>query len=260
MDQSPRPSANARSPQAHQQSAAGSGFRARLYGAYVTSGQASPAQAGRIPRHLSALVRQHAPSDRDSVILDLGCGNGSLIAALKAAGYHRVRGIDGSAEQVALAHALGHPEVEQGDLLAELRRHVHDVDAIFLLDVLEHLTRDELTTVLDACSHALRPGGGLVIHVPNAEGLHGMRMRYGDLTHELAFTAASIRQVLRVCGFERVECYEDTPVLHGVKSAVRLMLWKLTTLTARLQLLAETGQRCHLLTQNLYAVARKPNR
>jgi cyclopropane fatty-acyl-phospholipid synthase-like methyltransferase len=56
------------------------------------------------------------------------------------------------------------------------------------MDVIEHLTRQELFDLLDSVYRVLAPGGVCLVHVPNAEGLYGMRIRYGDFTHELAFS------------------------------------------------------------------------
>jgi hypothetical protein len=80
------------------------------------------------------------------------------------------------------------------------------------------------------------------------------------LTHETAFTSQSIRQMLRVCGFESIEVFEERPIVHGLKSLVRLWLWRLLTLRERLLLLAETGSAAGVLSQNMLVVARKLNR
>lgn len=86
-------------------------------------------------------------------------------------------------------------------------------------------------------------------------------MLYGDASHELAFTRTSIAQLLIASGFSRVECFEDTPVLHGFKSSVRWLLWKVLRNLARFWLIVETGSvEDFILTQNFLAVAWKsPN-
>ena len=50
-------------------------------------------------------------------------------------------------------------------------------------------------------------------------------LRYGDLTHEMAFTRTSLAQLLLSSGFGAVRCFEDAPVVHGAKSALRWLLW-----------------------------------
>jgi hypothetical protein len=84
-------------------------------------------------------------------------------------------------------------------------------------------------------------------------------MRYGDLTHEIAFTRESIAQLLRSSGFAEVRCFEDAPIVHGAKSAVRWVLWKMIRLALRVYIVAETGDtgRECIFSQNLLAVATK---
>src|SRR5262249_23225870 len=156
-----------------------------------------------------------------------------------ALGYRRAEGVDVSPEQVSLAHRLGLPNVLQGDILDFVSRLRAELDVVLLIDVLEHIDKQGTLDLLDAIREALRPGGTLVIHVPNAEGIFGMRVRYGDFTHETAYTAQSMAQVLRVCGFEHIQTFEERPIVHGVKSLVRNWLWRLLTLRERLLLLAE---------------------
>ncbi len=84
-------------------------------------------------------------------------------------------------------------------------------------------------------------------------------IRYGDLTHELAFTRDSMSQLLLASGYSSVRCFEDEPVPHGVKSAVRWLLWKGIRAGLRLYAAAETGEtgRDAVFTRNLLAVAVK---
>jgi SAM-dependent methyltransferase len=231
---------------------------ARLYASYVSSGQSPGVPTHGSTAFLDRLVTRHGPSDKSGLVVDIGCGSGALLAALARAGYTRTAGCDLSAEQVALAHQRGYAAVVQCDALTMLGRHEGNAEAVCMIDVLEHLELDEVLAVLDRAWKALRPGGRLIVHVPNAEGLFGMRVRYGDLTHKRAFTPTSLRQAFRVCGFDSISYHEDRPAVHGLKSAVRALLWQCTTLPARLTLLAETGSWGHVLSQNLLAVAHRP--
>jgi len=99
----------------------------------------------------------------------------------------------------------------------------------------------------------------LIIHAPNGASPFGGRIRYGDFTHELAFTQESLRQVARVCGFSQVWCYEDQPVPHGLKSGLRWLLWKCLRGVLRGYLAVETGSLDPgvILTQNLFCIAVK---
>src|SRR5690554_114624 len=231
-----------------------------LYDSYVSSGQASGADvlAGDENASISKstyhtkLVQKHMPIDRDVEILDIGCGNGGLLRCLKEHGYHACRGVDVSAEQVALAHRSGLNDVHQGDVFDFLKSlDAHSLDVVFAIDLLEHFAREELFGLLAEIHRVLAPGGRLIGHVPNAEGIYGARIRYGDMTHELAFTPNSVSQALRAVGFENVYVFEDVPHIHGVKSFVRRVLWHVGTLHARVLLAAETGNTRFVLSQNL---------
>lgn len=238
-------------------------WKQRLYDNYVSSGQAaghinlkSGLDIKQFP-NLSNLIKQHLTNKKDISILDLACGHGSLVYCLKHFGYSNVQGVDISAQQVSLAHQLGLTEIKCQDIKEFLVGKKDAFDVIFLMDILEHFTKQELFDYLDMVNQSLKDNGMVIIHVPNAEGIFGMRIRYGDLTHENCFTPQSISQALTACGFTKVVCFEDQPIAHGLKSFIRLVLWKMLTLPYRLLLVAETGSTKMILSQNMLVIARK---
>lgn len=239
-----------------------SDWKTKLYEGYVSTGQAADVsvdERGRLDvanyPQLMRLIDRHVPQNKGVRMADLGCGHGALVHCLKSSGYRNVEGVDVSSEQVSLAHRLGLKEIRQGDLLGFLGNSPGTYDVLFLMDVLEHLEKQEIVDLLSQMRGALAGGGQAIIHVPNGEGLFGMRVQYGDFTHINCFTPQSIRQVLHACGFRTVEVYEDVPVVHGIKSLIRNLLWHVLTWRERLLLAAETGARGHILSQNMLVVA-----
>ncbi|SMH36455.1 class I SAM-dependent methyltransferase [Azospirillum agricola] len=118
-------------------------------------------------------------------LLDLGCGQGVLMALLRAAAERHAaggwppgwpppptglacQGVELAARRVRTARtALGAASVRQGD--------IRDVplpasDAIVILDVLLYLNREEQAAVLARCAEALAPGGILLLREADAEG------------------------------------------------------------------------------------------
>jgi len=242
-------------------------FKNRLYEVYVSSEQGGGTVVNQLKDgkklfsgngpYITQLIKQYIPHDRNLRIVDLGCGHGAHLYFLKQRGYHNLVGVDTSAEQVELAHQLGVDEVQCADIETFLARDQESADVILLIDILEHLPLETAFDLLDRIFSKLNDGGRLIIHVPNAEGLYGMRIRYGDLTHEQAFTPTSIRQLLKTIGFNKVTYSEDKPIVHGVVSFIRRVLWGILTAPHRLLLMAETGHKKFILSQNMLVVAQK---
>ena len=242
---------------------ADSDYRQRLLSQYVsTHASVSGAAAGLDRRRpfLDRLIRLHFPADRNAAILDLGCGHGAILWAARNAGYTNLSGVDASPEQVAEARKLGILGVRQGDLMTELSATASSSqDVVILFDLLHYFAPAEQVAMADEVRRVLKPGGRWILHLPNGEGLFGGRMRYWDFLATGSFTHASIGQVLRACGFTDVRCYEDTPAVHGLTSAVRWVLWKLIRTAVRFALAAETGERGRdaIFSQVFLAVAFK---
>jgi SAM-dependent methyltransferase len=240
-------------------------LRTRAYGAYNSSRSrdltpTTAAALGARGHSLRQVVREHFPTDRAVRVLDLGCGHGALLHFAAEAGYRALAGVDSSPEQVAAAHALGVAGVTMGDAVATIRDAAPaSLDVVVTMDLIEHFTRDELVPFAEYVARALRPGGRWIIHTPNGESPFFGGIRYGDITHEMAFTRRSLAQFLALFGFGPVHSYEDTPVVHGAVSLVRGLVWRVVRSVYRLCLAAETGiAGGYIFSQNFTTVAVKP--
>ncbi|MBS1715028.1 MAG: class I SAM-dependent methyltransferase [Armatimonadetes bacterium] len=239
-------------------------WKTRIYDDYVSSGSSRltlndvGGSLRKKQRNLRRLCERHFPSDRNARIVDFGCGYGALVDVLKKRGYGNVEGVDVSPAMVAVARSLGLEEVRLGTL-SDYLHSVADgkLDVAVFMDVLEHLTRAELFETLDEVARVLRRKGCLIGRVPNGQGIFGPTIRYGDVTHELAYTPQSMRQCLHAAGFENVRCYEEEIVVHGAVSAVRKLVWKLGTVPMRMLYAAETGNKRIVLTSNMLFVAER---
>ncbi len=210
--------------------------------------------------HLHAAVRRFMPADLEASILDLGAGWGALIHVARGLGYRHVEGCDRAADRVKAAAALGIDGIIHADLFDVLADQADaSRDAVVSLDVIEHLTKAQLFDCAGQVWRVLRPSGRWIIHTVNAESPLFGRIRYGDITHEQAFTRSSLAEVLASSGFSRLEFHEDAPVVHGALSALRLVLWRMICLGLRWRIAVETGayDRGAIYTQNLFAVAFK---
>lgn len=239
-------------------------YRERLYHHYLATHSGDLNEARRslhaAAPFLRKLIKKHLPQDRNIRVLDLGCGYGAMLYWLKQAGYRRIEGIDRSAEQVEGAHGLGLDFVRQDDLLNHLaHRESESCDVVFALDVLEHFGKEEALQFGDLVYRALSPGGIFILHLPNGEGIFSGSVVFGDFTHEMTLNRRSLAQTLRCSGFSQINTYEDTPVVHGIVSAGRYLIWKAFRTVLRISYAAETGDtgRDLILTQSFLAIARK---
>lgn len=235
-------------------------YRDRLYARYVDTHLKEVTEDrldSRAP-YLEKLIFQHFPTNRSAHILELGCGHGAMIYFAQRAGYTNMTGIDVSSEQVEAALRLGVNGVSQGDLLETLHNCTEEsFDVVIAFDVIEHLSKNELLDLTIEVQRVLRQGGSWLIHAPNAASPFFGRVRYGDYTHEQAFTQASLGQLLRVSGFTNIRCYEESPVIHGAFSLVRWLLWKCVRTAYRLMLVVETGSGNEIFSQNFLVVGEK---
>lgn len=242
-----------------------SNYRKRIYNTYLSGRKRCIAPSNlkdlkpRIP-YLTNIINRYFPEDKQAIILDLGCGHGALVYLAKQMGYLNITGIDISSEQIEVAKKLCIEGVDEGDIMRTLEKTPYEtIDCLITFDVIEHLTRDEILSLVDLAFKAIKPKGRWIIHTPNAESPFGMRMRYWDLTHETAFTHTSISQLLLSSGFAQVNCFEERPIVHGLKSMARCLLWTILRSLLSFYLIVETGDIKHqaIFSQNLLSVAVK---
>jgi 2-polyprenyl-3-methyl-5-hydroxy-6-metoxy-1,4-benzoquinol methylase len=240
-------------------------YRQRIYQQYLEAGASAPAaekiaEFQRRAPYLERLIRDHFPENRETAILDLGCGAGAMEYFARRQGYKNIVGIDRSPQQVAAARSLGLTGVQEGDLLQALETlKAASQGLVIAFDVLEHFRKDEALGFMDQVNRVLTPGGKVIIHTPNGASPFGGRAGHGDFTHETIFTRGSLEQLLTVCGFSRSACYEDQPVVHGLVSGLRWLLWQVLRSGLKFYLAAETGslEPNEILSQNLLCVAIK---
>jgi len=198
------------------------------------------------------------PKDKSIKILDIGSGYGGFLYFLEKEGYKNIFGVDCSQEQVDMSQKLGIKNVVCADIIDTLKKYSEELDMIIALDVVEHFQKDELFLLFESIICALKPGGIFIMQSPNADGIFSGRYRYWDLSHEIAFTPTSIRQILLHVGFKEVRIYATIPVIHGIFSFLRYVLWQFIRYILILYLAVETGSfKGHILTQNLIAVGRR---
>lgn len=221
-------------------------YKAELYRTYVSNFT----QLGRKPidytfsdSKLIPLLRPWISQLEPTVpCLDLGCGNGNVLHALKTLGFKNLTGIDLSEEQVALARMVT-PAVTCGNILDLLRNEAQPgaYGLITLFDVIEHLTKAEIMELLANVSRCLQPGGVFISHCPNGDSPFVGNVFSGDFTHETLLNASSARHICAVNGLTAFAAAEHLGASGSLRGRIRLCLWRLVRVGVAVANLVETG-------------------
>lgn len=178
------------------------------------------------------------PKNKAVSIVDVGCGFGSFVHAAKRSGYHTVKGIDLSKEQVEVAHELGIHEV----LLQSIDEYFagdNTAECIVGIDIIEHLTKDELVVFLQNCYTHLPKGGVVLFRTPNMDAALASVYAFADISHETFLNKSSSIQLLRSIGFSDVEVYPSMIFNRNpVKELIRKCIWGINLCCLKLTLFA----------------------
>jgi len=187
----------------------------------------------------------HFPENKSSRILDIGCGNGSLLAAAKENGYANITGIDISEEQVEIANQLGVKEVRQGNLNDMISSGNETYDLITGMDIIEHFSKDELTDLVVNLKKILNPGGMVMFRTPNMDAPLTSVFSFGDFTHECLLNKSSALQLMKSCGYTRSEVFASLLLIKDpLKELIRSIFWFFIELKLKISLFA-SGRTWH---------------
>ncbi len=194
--------------------------------AYISRNRAQPG-AGQSDfsveryRHAAAFV----PATSRAV-LDAGCNIGCGAPALRAAAPHaRLVGVDIVPERVIEARRQ-FDEVHEA-LITKLPLKDASVDALTALEVIEHLTDQDVHQFLMEARRVLTCGGRLILTTPNPRYVRlwlTRRSVLDDPAHVSQFAAGALSALLKGAGF-RIRCIEGTGRVTRYLGRRVPMLW-----------------------------------
>jgi SAM-dependent methyltransferase len=112
------------------------------------------------------IVKATQPDKEHSVFLDIGCGTGCLVNALKRQGYNAI-GVDKSKAMIEIGkerHASCKNEMQTGDAMDPMLFERGVFTHILCMDRTIYEIEDKVT-FLRNCKHWLQPGGYLIMHL-----------------------------------------------------------------------------------------------
>jgi len=200
-------------------------MRTQAAGAGVDRATPARARYWRRLREPGSLIERDlalvARVPRTRPLVDVGCGNGSFVAACRARGIDAI-GIEPSALSARVAAEQARDVVHAAGEELPIARGALDI--VRLKEVLEHVQRP-----LDLASEmrrALRPGGVLLAYVPTQwSQLYPFPANFfDDYTHVRAFSRVGMTRLLEDAGFARVRVEGCTPPLRSWQRPVGAVL------------------------------------
>lgn len=172
------------------------------------------------PLQLNIQVVVPGPPGR---LLDVGCGNGSYLDLMKQVGWQTF-GVEPGAAGAQYARSKGH-KIFQGELL-DAQYQDACFDALVLCQVLEHVWNPVET--LKECYRVLRPGGTIVVDVPNFEicelSVFGPCWYALHVPHHLYhFSKRTLQLIMEQAGFEITKWRRKWWVPNAVSTSLTFM-------------------------------------
>jgi SAM-dependent methyltransferase len=161
-------------------------------------------------------LQRYFPNARS--MLEIGCGTGFVLAGVRAA-FPEMRLVGGELYEAGLAVAARRvPDAELLELDARDLPFEEEFDVVGAFDVLEHIEEDE--AALAEMRDALRPGGGLLVTVPQHPALWSAVDDYSR--HVRRYRRPELLAKLGSAGFDVVHSTSFVTLLLPVLAASRL--------------------------------------
>lgn len=176
---------------------------------------------------------------RSAKILDVGCGQGGLLDALREQGFTNLMGADLGMVCVMETLARGHAATQAsvGEFPIEAK-----FDLIILSHVLEHI--EDVRPFLHDCLVRLAPKGILYVEVPDASRYAKFPLPFLDFNSEHInhFTGSSLEGILKGSGLEASASKKDITLTNGALYPALYTLAQRPTSTRNLMAFVEQSK------------------
>lgn len=145
-------------------------------------------------------------------VLEIGGGRGEL-QKLFAARSMRSYMVDMDAAMVEAATAAG-VDARLGDGIAHLAScEDRSLAGVIAVQVVEHLTRPQLETLVELCVRKVAPGGAVVFETINPQSVLALSSNYfRDPTHVFPMHPDTMRYMMELSGMKQIEVRYQSPV------------------------------------------------
>jgi SAM-dependent methyltransferase len=226
-----------------------------IYENYINIGLGAGEQTVAKIHQFEKNYKHFFPADKEDEILDIGPGKGEMLSCLKELGYTNLQAVDISASVVHYIKDLGFNGFVANDLPTFLKGQKYSL--ITMCDVVEHIPKSQIVEIMTAVRKALTEEGILIVQVPNMQSITANIFLYDDFTHETGYTERSLLQMLKLAGFNSVECHGFDFLGNDLKSKIQALLQKCLWCMVRFSRKINGTMPHHLLHPVFFAVVRK---
>lgn len=195
-----------------------------------------------------------------STVLEIGPGSGAVECYLNSNSVTNIDLIDNDLPVLKyVQNKYTVNKVFQTSDLSKIKSKLQKYDLIFMLQVFEHIPRDQYVSLINVLVGQLKKDGKIIIMVPNGGNPLGLLERYHDLQHENAYTTDSLYELTNYCGVSGVsslvEGYKIPP--YNIINLIRIILQKILHLLIIMALIVNGGVYQTIMTPNITLIISK---
>ena len=175
-------------------------------------------------RRLFGEILRQCGIGKSDAILDAGTSSGNNLRLLRDLGFENYRGLEMSAEAIAISDRKGLGPVDRGDICA-MPFSEGSFDFILATDIIEHVDDDD--RALSELRRVLKPGGRCLITVPAFPSLWG----HQDIVshHKRRYRSAPLLAKVNAAGLRPVTSYHFNYLLFLPIWAARQVMRTVTS-------------------------------
>ena len=179
---------------------------------------------------------------REIRVFEIGCGAGVTGKFLKTKGIEDYKGVDISEDQIKFSEEIVPGKCSLKDLSIALPELEDDsIDVFYAIDIFEHLSKKQILWTLSEFRRILKKGGICICQTPNADGIFFSGAFYSDFTHITPLNLRTVNFLANKSGLSIHSICESGPYQGGLKSYIRIVLWKLLRLVFAFIYAVEVG-------------------
>ena len=189
----------------------------------ISSAKGSKAKAAYLDYNFSRFIKPGCS------ILEIGPGLGEFLEFISKSNPQSIDIID--RDQAMLDSLQANFKLRNAlniaaEDIASQKDQLGKYDIIFMLQIMEHVQTNALEGLVRTLYECLKPGGRLLITVPNGANPLGLVERYSDITHVNLFSPNSLLQLARFAGIDSSEaCVQGYRIpASGLINLIRIVM------------------------------------